>query len=59
MFTRQHYRAIEGIVKTVGSSYRGHYVYEWLAGMLADYFALDNPRFDRRKFLDACGVEFE
>lgn len=24
---------------------------------LADYFASDNPRFDRERFLKACGVE--
>ena len=23
---------------------------------LADYFASDNPRFDRSRFLEACGV---
>lgn len=23
---------------------------------LADYFASDNPRFDRTKFLQACGI---
>lgn len=26
------------------------------AQQLADYFAIQNPRFDRRKFLDACGL---
>lgn len=24
---------------------------------LADYFAQDNPRFDRARFLQACGIE--
>jgi len=25
--------------------------------LLADYFEKDNPRFDRDRFLEACGVE--
>lgn len=28
-----------------------------IANALADYFASDNPRFDRVRFLEACGVE--
>lgn len=28
-----------------------------VARRLADYFATDNGRFDRRRFLRACGVE--
>jgi hypothetical protein len=28
-----------------------------LARDLADYFATENPRFDRYRFLRACGVE--
>lgn len=28
-----------------------------VASRLADYFAADNPRFDRARFLAACGVE--
>ena len=27
------------------------------AHALADYFEQDNPRFDRERFLEACGVE--
>ena len=27
-----------------------------MADELADYFASDNPRFDRERFLDACGL---
>lgn len=27
-----------------------------LASKLADYFAQENPHFDREKFLSACGV---
>jgi hypothetical protein len=28
-----------------------------IADRLADYFATDNPRFDRVRFLTACGIE--
>ena len=27
-----------------------------MASELADYFASDNPRFDRQRFFDACGL---
>lgn len=30
-----------------------------IADRLADYFASDNPRFDRVRFLTACGIEQE
>lgn len=29
---------------------------ERVAGELADYFKGDNPRFDRERFLEACGL---
>lgn len=29
---------------------------EWLAGDMAGTLATDNPRFDRARFLKACGV---
>lgn len=57
MFTRQHDKAIAEIVRTIGSTYRGNYIHELLASMLADYFIQDNPRFDRARFLTACGLE--
>lgn len=27
-----------------------------IAGALAEYFATDNPRFQRERFLNACGI---
>jgi len=66
MFTRQHYEAIAGIfAKTIDPGDRtdkispNEYTYAVLESMgddLADYFAKDNPRFDRKKFLEACGL---
>lgn len=29
----------------------------WMICNLADYFAADNPKFDRSSFLKACGLE--
>ena len=31
--------------------------YKGIVCDLANYFAADNPRFDRKKFLEACGLE--
>lgn len=61
MFTKEHYKAIAKIIKK-------HYEYcqlftgtralaaKDIAFDLADYFATDNPQFDRDKFLAACGL---
>lgn len=49
-FTKQHYIAIAGILKGGGT------VVE-IAKQLAALFAADNPRFDRTRFLTACGIE--
>lgn len=67
MFTRQHYKAIAEIVKRntdlgecrvtlpkVSRTYRN--TRRFISSDLADYFAEDNPRFDREKFLEACGL---
>lgn len=59
MFTRQHYKAIAEIIKE--KSFEDQTCVkvidaDVLVSMLADYFAIDNPRFDRDKFLTACGL---
>lgn len=67
MFTRQHHRAIAEIVKKntilgecqttlpkVSRTYRN--TQRLMANDLADYFEQGNPRFDRQKFLEACGI---
>lgn len=51
---RKHYRAIAEIVRCIGNTYRGNYIHKLLANKLANYFAIDNPRFDRGKFLKVC-----
>jgi hypothetical protein len=66
MFTRQHYEAIAEMVydqhqeanQFFDESMRGIAIgiVRHMATSLADYFAKDNPRFDREKFLEACGL---
>ena len=29
----------------------------WISRKLADYFATQNPRFDRSRFMQACGLD--
>ncbi len=64
MFTSQHYRAIADIIKRHTLRMRTEDVAHCSNGLpclhpdtigdLADYFAKDNPRFNRDKFLAAC-----
>jgi hypothetical protein len=53
--SRKHFRliaaAIAAQVPTVG-----HSAALQIAAALADDFAYENPRFDRQRFLRACGV---
>lgn len=55
MLSRKHYKAIAEIVKELGSVY-GHYVQRHAAESFIDYFAKDNPQFDRVRFLAVCGL---
>ena len=68
MFIRQHYKAIAEIIKSNNAASaipekskafdRGvRSAGRWIAGGLADYFASDNPLFDRNKFMKACGLD--
>lgn len=67
MFTQQHYKAIAKIIRentglvlcqvTLPVISRTHRNVRYgIATNLADYFAKDNPNFDREKFLSACGL---
>ena len=64
-FTRQYYKAIAEIVKK--SAFWSHHgpcredrdkmiLPESIASNLANYFAKNNPKFDREHFLAACGL---
>ena len=68
--TKKHYEAIARILADVleheqddfdpqahGVNFTTYYYIQDVARQLAEYFASDNPRFDRARFLSACGVE--
>lgn len=55
-FARRHYQAIADVI---AASDRDLFSQSEVLGMalrLADMLQADNPRFDRAKFLSACGV---
>lgn len=63
MFTRKHYKAIAEIIEdTTNEEVSTGVTYpkidkRSLVFKLADYFEQDNPRFDRDKFMAACGID--
>lgn len=52
--TKKHYEAIARIL-AIDTGYTREVAI--IAERLADYFAQDNPRFQRYRFLQACGLE--
>lgn len=54
MLSRKDYKAIAEIMKTESRGYET--IPDRISEKLADYFAQDNPRFDRDRFLAACGL---
>lgn len=62
MLSKRHYVAIAEVVKNcLDDPYQAdecsQTAIESVASALASYFAADNPRFDRARFLAACGVK--
>jgi len=67
MLTKKHYKTIAGIVyaNTTPEGRDPHCQFAkgmqrariYIARNLADYFADDNSRFDRDKFMAACGLD--
>jgi hypothetical protein len=58
--TRKDYQAIAVIISSLADKYQfddGRHVVSEVASDLADMMAEDNPRFDRQRFLDACGYQ--
>ena len=55
MMTKKHYIEVAKIIKD-HTSYDDNLIPADIACDLAIVFAQDNPRFDRIKFLEACGV---
>jgi len=53
--TKKNYEAIADCIEYRLCA-RDNHPHE-IAKRLADYFAQDNPKFNRIKFLEACGIE--
>lgn len=62
-FQRRHYEAVASIPAEAKSLEERSYISDptdkrvWITQQLVLLFARDNPRFDRERFLRACGVE--
>ena len=58
MLTRKDYKAIAGIIRNdyQVSTESVKFCLRDMIDRLSQYFATDDPRFDRQKFLDACGL---
>lgn len=58
--TKKHYEAIAKIMNEQGSKCHAIKLMglqEQTCEQLADYFVTDNPKFDRTRFLQACGID--
>lgn len=56
--TKKHYEAISRtLVQYRAQDNDGEYITDMIASDLADYFTQDNPKFNRARFLQACGVD--
>lgn len=53
--TRKHFIAIAAIIAD-GDGRTDYAARKEVALGLADYFAGENPHFDRKRFLTACGI---
>ena len=56
MLTRKVFEEQAAIIKKHLPKVGRDFSYD-MATDLADYFASDNPRFDRGRFFEACGVD--
>ena len=63
IFARQHYQAIAEVFATkTADVYSTHSEYIAACNLAEDFcdmFLLDNPNFNRERFLKACGMEGE
>lgn len=58
--TKKHYELIAGVIaisrKVEGTGERSQAIY-YVTQRLADEFQKENTRFNRAKFLEACGIK--
>jgi hypothetical protein len=61
-FSRCHYQQVAAVLNHRRASFDapersdGGWAVDWIADDFCELFAADNPRFDRRRFLIACGI---
>ena len=55
--SRKHFRAMADILRSEGDAPGHREKNESMAHRIADYLATENPRFDRKRFLDASGYD--
>lgn len=53
--TRKDFQLIADAISEL-NNYDGDDAYSYIANVFADRLADTNPRFDRNRFLEACGV---
>jgi len=65
--TRKHYQAFADLINSARREINSegipddfnigkHYTIGWIASSMAFLFEDYNPRFDRKKFMEACGI---
>jgi hypothetical protein len=52
--TKKHFERAARIIKFITPTFENRML---LAKAFADYFTEENPRFDRERFMAACGLE--
>jgi len=65
MLSKKDYRTIAEIMKSEYIRYdgtgeddgEGKNTVSCIVRKLSDYFTIDNPRFDRNRFMQACGLD--
>lgn len=55
MLMKKHFKAIAEIIKAADKAKELRYAGS-VARRFIDYFATQNPNFNRQKFFDACGL---
>lgn len=60
--TRKDYEAVADILRQAGNDAMGGYTAQGVVVQITQQFAelarADNPRFDRARFMDACGLRY-
>jgi len=55
MMTKKNFEAMAEILRTTGPV-RSDGDFSYIVAGLIDYFASENPNFDREQFIKACGI---